>query len=90
MLYMVVEKFKDASAIYQRLREKGRMMPDGLEYLSSWISHDMTVCYQLMQAPDESYFQPWMDNWSDLMELKIVPVRTSAEVIELMSQRPDP
>ncbi len=85
MLYMIVERFKDAPAIYARFREKGRMMPVGLEYLSSWISQDLTVCYQLMQAPDESYFQPWIDNWSDLMEFQIVPVRTSAEVIELMA-----
>ena len=52
MLYMVIERFKNAPAIYQRLREKGRMMPDGLEYLSSWIDHDFKVCYQLMQTND--------------------------------------
>lgn len=84
MLYMVVEQFKDAPAIYRRLREKGRMMPDGLEYLASWISRDLTVCYQLMEAPDESYFQPWIDHWDHLMEFKIVPVRTSAEMVEMM------
>ena len=37
MFYMVVERFKDAPAIYRRLHEKGRMMPEGLEYVSSWI-----------------------------------------------------
>jgi len=48
MLYMVIERFKNAPAIYQRLREKGRMMSDGLEYVSSWIDYDYKVCYQLM------------------------------------------
>jgi hypothetical protein len=80
MLYMVVEHFKDAPAIYQRLREKGRMMPDGLEYVSSWIDVDLKICWQLMQAEDESLFRHWTDNWKDLMEFEIVPVRTSAEV----------
>ena len=57
MLYMVVERFKDAPAIYRRLREKGRMMPEGLEYVSSWIDVDLKICWQLMRAEDESLFQ---------------------------------
>jgi hypothetical protein len=84
MLYMVVEHFKDAPAIYRRLREKGRMMPEGLEYVSSWIDVDLKICWQLMQAEDESLFQRWIDNWKDLMDFEIVPVRTSAEMREMM------
>ena len=87
MLYMVLERFKDAPAIYQRLREKGRMMPEGLEYVSSWINADLTMCWQLMQTEDESLFQSWTDNWKDLMDFDIVPVRTSAEVSALISKR---
>jgi hypothetical protein len=52
MLYMVIEQFKDAPAIYRRFREKGRMMPDGLSYISSWIDIDLKVCYQLMKTED--------------------------------------
>jgi hypothetical protein len=85
MLYMVIERFKDAPAIYQRLREKGRMMPDGLEYVSSWINADLTMCWQLMQTDNESLFQLWTDNWKDLMEFEIISVRTSAEVHKSMS-----
>ena len=54
MLYMVIEQFKDAPAIYRRLREKGRMMPEGLEYVSSWIDADLKICWQLMRTEDES------------------------------------
>jgi hypothetical protein len=86
MLYMVVERFKNAPAIYQRLREKGRMMPDGLEYVSSWIDHDFKVCYQLMQTNDFALFDRWTRNWSDLMEFKIAPVRTSAETAAILEQ----
>jgi Domain of unknown function (DUF3303) len=84
MLYMVIERFKDAPAIYQRFRERGRMMPDGLEYVSSWIAADLTTCYQLMRTDDYALFQLWTDNWKDLIDFEIVPVRTSAEVAESM------
>ena len=84
MLYMVVERFKDAPAIYRRLHEKGRMMPEGLEYVSSWIDVDLKICWQLMRTEDESLFQTWINNWKDLADFEVVPVRTSAEVREMM------
>ncbi|HET6886707.1 MAG TPA: DUF3303 family protein [Candidatus Udaeobacter sp.] len=87
MLYMVVEHFKDAPAIYRRLREKGRMMPDGLEYVSSWIDADLKVCWQLMRTEDESLLPVWTDNWKDLMDFEVVPVRTSTEVREMMEKQ---
>jgi hypothetical protein len=91
MLYMVIERFKEgaASEIYRRFREKGRMMPDGLEYLSSWIDLDLKICWQLMQTKDFALFDRWIDNWRDLMDFEIVPVRTSVEAIELMSGEPE-
>ena len=87
MLYMVVERFKDAPAIYRRLREKGRMMPEGLEYVSSWIAVDLKICWQLMRTEDESLFRAWMDNWKDLVDFEVVPVRTTAEVRELLEKQ---
>lgn len=84
MLYIVIERFKDAPAIYNRFREKGRMMPDGLRYISSWIDRDFKTCWQLMETEDENLFEQWTGAWSDLMEFEIVPVRTSAEAAELM------
>lgn len=91
MLYMVVERFKDgaAPAIYRRFREQDRMMPKGLEYVASWIAADMSICYQLMETADESLFQGWIERWNDLMEFEVVPVRTSAEVVQLMASQAD-
>ena len=86
MLYMVVEHFKDAPAIYRRLREKGRLMPEGLEYVSSWIDVDLKICWQLMRTDNESLLQVWTENWKDLMDFQVVPVRTSAEVREAMEK----
>jgi len=88
MLYMVVERFKDGAAvqIYQRLREKGRMMPPGLEYVSSWIDHDFKMCFQLMRTEEVSLFSPWMEAWKDLIDFELLPVRTSAEARDAVEQ----
>jgi len=87
MLYMVVEHFKEGAApkIYEHFREKGRMIPGGLKYISSWIDHDFKICYQLMQTKNFALFDQWIDNWRDLMHFEIVPVRTSAEVREQLN-----
>ena len=86
MLYMVTEHFKDAPAIYRRFREKGRMMPNGLNYISSWIDIEFKVCYQLMETEDVTLFQRWTENWDDLMEFEILPVRSSAETSAIIAQ----
>ena len=76
MMFMVVETFRnqDAKAIYRRLREKGRMMPDGLKFVSSWVAADLGRCFQLMEADDITQLQRWITGWSDLMAFEIVPV----------------
>ena len=89
MLYMVIERFKEGAApeIYRRFRERGRMMPDGLEYVSSWIDLDFKICWQLMRTDDFTLFDRWIVHWRDLFDFEIVPVRTSAEVVELMNKK---
>jgi hypothetical protein len=86
---MVIEHFKEGAApeIYRRFREMGRMMPEGLEYISSWIDLDFNVCWQLMQTEDFALFDKWTDNWCDLMDFEIVAVRTSAEAMEVMKKK---
>ena len=85
MLFMVIEKFRDQNteAIYRRLREKGRMMPDGLVFINSWVAADLGRCFQLMSCDEVAKFQDWIAHWSDLIEFEIVPVvegRQTAEV----------
>ena len=89
MLYMVIERFRDGAApeIYRRFRERGRMAPEGLEYVSSWVDRDFRTCWQLMRAEDPALFAPWIAAWQDLAEFEIVPVRTSAEAAEAMAGR---
>ena len=89
MLYMVIERFKVGAApeIYRRARDRGRMMPDGLEYVSSWVDLEFKTCYQLMRTVDASLFAVWTDAWQDLVEFEIVPVRTSAEASQVIAPR---
>lgn len=79
MLYMVVETFRNAdpSPIYARLAEKGRMMPDGLNYIGSWIADDFSMCWQVMETDHFELFEEWIRNWDDLMEFDVRPVMTS-------------
>ena len=87
MLYMVVERFKEGAApeAYRRARDKGRMMPDGLEYVSSWVDLGFKTCYQLMRAEDASLFAVWASAWKDLVEFEILPVHTSSEAAQVIA-----
>ncbi len=87
MLFMVIEKFKnkDALAVYRRFRERGRMMPDGLEYVGSWIEANFDRCFQLMECDDPRKFQQWVIQWRDLMDFEIVPVVSSKDTMETIS-----
>jgi hypothetical protein len=80
-LYMVVEHFRngDATPVYRRFRERGRMAPDGLKYISSWVNEGLSTCFQVMEAPDRSLLNEWMDNWADLVEFEVHLVMTSQE-----------
>ena len=87
MLFMVIERFKnrDAAAVYRRFHERGRMMPDGLKYVGSWIEANFDRCFQLMECDDARLFQQWVAQWQDLMECEIVPVVPSQETKESIS-----
>lgn len=88
---MVIEQFHEGAApnIYKRLRENGRMMPDGLNYVSSWIEPTFRRSYQVMEWDDPAVFAEWTAKWSDLMDFEAIPVITSAEAQELMRERGD-
>ena len=82
MLYMIIEHFHDGAApeVYKRFREQGRMMPDGLNYVASWIEPNFARCFQVMEWEDRALFDEWASKWNDLMDFEVVPVLTSAKV----------
>ena len=79
MLYMVIESFRnrDGAAVYRRLREKGRMLPEGLKYVDSWVEVNLGRCFQLMECDDVELFQQWTACWNDLVDFEIVAVQSS-------------
>ncbi|MCC6393440.1 MAG: DUF3303 domain-containing protein [Bryobacterales bacterium] len=81
MLFLVIERFRnrDPRPIYRRLRESGRSMPEGLEYIDSWVEPNFDRCFQLMQTDDVLLLQQWVAAWTDLMEFEIVPVASSKQ-----------
>lgn len=81
---MVIEHFRngDPKPVYERFRAQGRLMPDGLAYVSSWITADLAHCYQVMECDDRALLEEWMSHWSDLMDFEVEPVVTSAEARE--------
>lgn len=76
MRFMVIEKFRnqDAKSVYRRFRDKGRMMPDGLIFVSSFVAADLGRCFQLMETDNVALLQHWVAEWSDLVAFEIVPV----------------
>lgn len=81
MLYMVVEHFKnqDALPVYRRFREQGRLAPEGLIYISSWVDPKFHRCFQLMETDDRNLLDQWIANWNDIVDFEVFPVLTSQE-----------
>ena len=87
--YMVIERFRngDALPVYRRFRDRGRLMPEGLRYVSSWITEDMSRCFQVMECEDRKLLNEWMAQWSDLMDFEVLPVITSPEAVAAVSSK---
>ena len=81
MLFHVTERYRDGDPVpvYRRFREQGRMTPDGVEYVASWVTDDLTTCFQVMEAESLAALDEWMERWSDLVDFEVVPVITSDE-----------
>jgi Protein of unknown function (DUF3303) len=80
MRYMVIETFtQGARPVYERARDRGRMLPEGLEYVESWVAEGLGRCFQLMETDDPALFDTWTAQWADLADFEIVPVLASAD-----------
>jgi len=81
MLFMIIEHFRDGDArpVYRRFRDQGRLAPDGLEYVSSWVTTDLSHCYQVMECDDTALLEQWLARWRDIVDFECIPIITSAE-----------
>ena len=83
MLYMIIEHFREGpEPVYRRFREKGRMAPGGLRYVSSWVTADLRRCYQVMECENPLLISVWTKHWEDLVDFEIIPIVTSSEAAE--------
>jgi len=92
MLFMIIERFQDNDMIpaYRHLREHGRTLPDGLEYINSWVEPNFSRCFQLMRCRDARLLQEWALQWRGLgMTFEIVPVVSSKDTREVVSPHLD-
>ena len=86
MLFMVIERFKerDAPAAYRRFHKDGRLLPEGIEYVDSWVEANLDRCFQLMRCDDAALLQAWALRWRDLIEFEFIPVVASRDTAEIM------
>lgn len=84
MLYMIVEHFKneDPLPVYRRFRDHGRLAPEGLQYVSSWVDEKLERCFQLMETDDRRLLDEWLSNWSDIVNFEVYPVMSSKDAAE--------
>ncbi|HXN21803.1 MAG TPA: DUF3303 family protein [Candidatus Dormibacteraeota bacterium] len=88
-LYMVIESFKngDAVPVYRRFRDRGRLAPAGLSYVSSWVNDELDRCYQLMETQERALLDQWIANWSDIADFEVHAVISSKEAAEKIAPR---
>ena len=87
MLYMVIEHFKnqDPIPVYRRFRDKGRLAPEGLTYISSWVDATLQSCFQIMETDDKALLDAWIANWKDIVDFEVFPIMTSKEAVDRIS-----
>jgi hypothetical protein len=89
MQYLVVERFRDGDPVpvYRRFRDHGRLAPDGLRYVASWVSHDLARCWQVMECDDRALLDAWIARWADVVDFEVVPVMASADAAAAVAPR---
>ena len=87
MQFMIIEHFKnqDAIPVYRRFRDEGRLAPEGLNYISSWVDIKMEKCFQIMETNEEALIYKWIDNWKDIVEFEVFPIMSSKDSYDKIS-----
>jgi uncharacterized protein DUF3303 len=91
MLYMVIEEYRlGPGPVNERAARQGRMLPEGLRYIDSWVVDNgrLDRCYQLMETDSPKLLDVWRARWADLIDFDVLPVRTSSVAAQRSSERP--
>jgi Protein of unknown function (DUF3303) len=86
---MIVERFRNGDPLpaYRRFRERGRLAPDGLQYVSSWVDEKLERCFQIMETADRKLLDQWISHWSDIVDFDVFPIVSSKEAAERIAPR---
>lgn len=89
MQFIAIERFRggDPVPVYRRFRDRGRLAPDGLRYVASWVTEDLTRCYQVMECADRRLLDEWMANWKDIVDFEVIAAVSSAEAAAALAPR---
>jgi len=89
MQFVIIEKYRngDPAPVYRRFRDRGRLAPNGLRYVASWVTSDLTRCYQVMECDDRRLLDEWMANWDDIVEFEVISAMTSVEAAAAVAPR---
>jgi Domain of unknown function (DUF3303) len=89
VLFMIIEHFRngDPVPVYRRFRDRGRLAPDGVTYVGSWVTEDLNRCYQVMECDSRELLDQWVKNWDDLVSFEVIPVMTSAAAVAVVAPR---
>jgi hypothetical protein len=80
MLFMIIERFRDGAApVYARFRDRGRLAPPELRYVNSWVTGDLSTCYQIMECEKKESLEQWIAAWDDIVDFEVVPVIESKD-----------
>jgi hypothetical protein len=86
---MIIEHFKnnDPVPVYRRFRDRGRLAPNGLQYIASWVDEKLERCFQIMETADRDLLDQWITNWSDIVDFEVFAVVSSKEAAETIAPR---
>jgi hypothetical protein len=85
---MCIERYRNgAGPVYARFRDQGRMMPEGVIYVSSWVTQDLSTCYQVMECEKRELLDEWISAWNDLVDFEVVAIMESKEAATKVTQK---
>jgi hypothetical protein len=86
---MIVETYKngDPVPVYRRFRDHGRLAPEGVGYVSSWVDDKLEHCFQLMESQERDLIDEWIARWSDLVDFEVYVVVSSSEAADTVTPR---
>jgi hypothetical protein len=89
MQFVIVERFRggDPVPVYRRFRDHGRLAPEGLRYIASWVSDDLTQCFQVMECEDRQLLDEWIAKWNDIVDFEVIPAVTSEAAAAAVAPR---